>query len=75
VYLSYLMLRALASSDMTAAQQREADERLGQMAAAVARSRRHAVARVHSVVNVPIRGGHQTASFRKDPARRVPDRA
>jgi hypothetical protein len=75
VYLSYLMLRALAPCELTAAQQREEDERLGRMAAAVARCRRHGIARVHAVAIMPFRGGRQPESFRNGPARRAPDRA
>jgi hypothetical protein len=37
VYQPYVMLRNLAPRDMTRGEQREADEQLGQLAAAVAR--------------------------------------
>jgi hypothetical protein len=40
VYGTHLMLRALTPQDITAAEQREASEQLGKVAAALARGRR-----------------------------------
>jgi hypothetical protein len=40
VYGSYVMLRTAAPQDMTAAEQREAGEQLGRVAASLARGRR-----------------------------------
>jgi hypothetical protein len=71
VLLPYQMLRNLAPREMTADQQREADEQLGQIAAAVARSGRRVTAQVHAVSALAARDGHQRPAFRKSgPARR-----
>jgi hypothetical protein len=48
VYLPYQMQRNLAPREMTANQQREADEQLGQLAAAVTRWGHRVAARVHA---------------------------
>jgi hypothetical protein len=76
VYLSCLMLSVLAPSDLTAAQQRAADEQLGQMAAALMRSQRRVAARTHAITAIPGRAKPRSAVFRKShPARRAAGRA
>jgi hypothetical protein len=76
VYLPYLMLRTLTPWDMTAAQQREADEQLGEIAAAASRCSRRAAARTLAVATMPVRRGRQPADFRNNgSARRAPRRA
>ncbi len=70
MYPSYLMLRSLAPLDITGPQQREADEQLGQIAAAVARRRRRVAARAHAIAARPGRGKRPSVTFRNDhPAR------
>jgi len=59
MYQPYLMLRTLGSPDMTAAQQREADDQLGQTVAAMARRGRRLAARAHAVATMPVRAGRQ----------------
>jgi hypothetical protein len=59
VYATHLMLRALAPQDMTAAQQREASEQLGKVAAALARSRRRLAGRAHAVATMLTSGDGQ----------------
>ena len=71
MYLPYVMLRNLAPPEMTPAEQREADEQLGQTAAALARYGHRVAARVHAAAALAARDGHQRAAFRKTgPARR-----
>jgi hypothetical protein len=53
VYLSYQMLSNLAPREMTADEQREIDEQLGQLAAAVARWGHRVAAQVHAVAGSP----------------------
>jgi hypothetical protein len=55
MYLPYLMLRNLAPRGMTAGEQREADEQLGQITAAVARWGRRVAAQAHAVAALPDR--------------------
>jgi hypothetical protein len=57
--MTQLTLRALAPQDMTAAQRREADEQLGRVAAALARSKRRLAGRRYSVAAMPRRGHSQ----------------
>jgi hypothetical protein len=59
VLLPYQMLRNLAPREMTAGQQREADEQLGKIAAAVARSGHRVAGPVQGVPVLPARNGHQ----------------
>jgi hypothetical protein len=54
VYIPYLMLRSLMPAEMTASEQRAADEQLGRIVAALARRGRRAPARTES--GSPIRG-------------------
>jgi hypothetical protein len=77
VYFSYLMLRNLAPRGMTAGEQREADEQLGQIAAAAARWGHRLAAQVHAVAAQPPPDRHRPAARRRaGPARRrVPYRA
>jgi hypothetical protein len=65
MFLPYQMLRNLAPREMTAREQREADEQWGQIAAAVARRSHHVAVRVHAVSGLDGRDGHQPATFRK----------
>jgi hypothetical protein len=53
VFQPYLMLRTLAPQNMTAAQQREIDEQLGQVAAAVARCPGDLYQRAHALATRP----------------------
>jgi hypothetical protein len=62
MYVTLMMLRALAPEDMTAAQQREADEQLGKAAAALARSRHRLAGRMRAVATTRSRAGHQSAA-------------
>ncbi len=48
MYLSYQMLSNLAPREMTAGEQRETDEQLGQIVAAVTRWGHRVTARVHA---------------------------
>jgi hypothetical protein len=64
MYFSCLMLRNLASQPMSAAEQRAADEQLGQMAAAVTRATRCIAERAHAVAALPARSRHQARTFR-----------
>jgi len=66
MYPSYLMLRTLAPGEMTGSQQRQADEQLGQLAAALARHRRRVAARAHAIAAAPVRGKRPSAAFRND---------
>lgn len=77
MYLSDQMLRNLAPRETTASQQRENDEYLGQIAAAMARWSHRVAARVQAVAALPSRHGYQPTAFRKaDPTRhRAPHRA
>jgi hypothetical protein len=59
MYQPLLMLRTLGPQDMTAAQQREADEQLGQNVAAAARRGRRLAARAHAVTTKPVRAGRR----------------
>jgi hypothetical protein len=59
------MLSNLAPREMTAREQREADEQRGQIAAAVARRSHHVAARVHAMSGLAGRDGHQPTPFRK----------
>jgi hypothetical protein len=74
MYQPYEMLRNLAPREMTASQQREAEEQRGQTVAAVTRWGRRVGAQVHAVAALPVRRGHQPAAFRKA-RRRAPYRA
>jgi hypothetical protein len=64
MYFSWMMLRNLAAQPMSPAEQRAADEQLGQMAAAVTRTTRCIAERAHAVVAVPVRSRHQARTFR-----------
>ena len=55
MYLSDQMLRNLAPREMTASQQRESDEYLGQITAAMARWSHRVAAQVHAVAALPSR--------------------
>jgi hypothetical protein len=59
VYLSYEILRNLQPREMTAGEQREADEQLGETAAAAARWCHRVAARVHAVAALAARDGHR----------------
>jgi hypothetical protein len=61
VYMTPLMLRALESQDMTAAQRRQADEQLGRIAASLARCRRRLAGRAHAARMFTGSGGQPTA--------------
>jgi hypothetical protein len=65
MYLPYEMLRNLSSREITADEQRKADEQQGQIAAAVARRGHRVAAKVHAVAVLAARDGHQRAAFRK----------
>ena len=65
MYLPYQMLSNLAPHEMTADQQREADEQLGQVTAGVARSGRRVAAQVHAVAALAGRDGHQRPLFER----------
>jgi hypothetical protein len=54
-----LMQRALAPHDMTAAQQREAAEQLGKIAASLARGRRRLARRTHGMTTMLTRADRQ----------------
>jgi hypothetical protein len=54
MYMPYVMLRNLAPGGMTAAEQRQTDEQLGRLVAAMARRGRRVAARTES--GIPIRG-------------------
>jgi hypothetical protein len=63
MYMTLVMLRALAPDDMTAAQQREADEQLGKVAAALARSRHRLAGRVRTAATTRTPPGRLTAAL------------
>jgi hypothetical protein len=65
VYLPDQMLRNLTPREMTAGEQRKADEQRGQIAAAVARWVHRVAAQAHAVATLPARPGHQSEAFRK----------
>ena len=65
MYLSDQMLRNLTPREMTASQQRESDEQLGQIAAALTRWGHRVTAQVHAAAARPGRHGHQPTVFRK----------
>jgi hypothetical protein len=71
MYLSHQMLSNLTPRQMTAGEQREADEQRGQIAAAAARWGRRVAARVHAAAarpdrpDRPARHPHPQAAFRK----------
>ena len=77
MYLPYQMLSNLAPHGMTANQQRERDEQLGQITAEVARSGHRVAAQVHAVASRAPRDGHRRPAFRKAGSvqRRAPRRA
>jgi hypothetical protein len=59
VYGSYVMLRTVAPQDMTAAEQREAGEQLGRVAASLARGRRRLARRARGAAVMQAgSGGH-----------------
>jgi hypothetical protein len=62
MYLPYQLLRNLVPYEMTASQQREADEQQGQIAAAVARRGHRMAVQVHARA---AGDRHQRAAFRK----------
>jgi hypothetical protein len=62
MYLPYQLLRNLVPYEMTASQQREADEQQGQIAAAVARRGHRVAAQVHALA---ARDRYQRVTFRK----------
>ena len=64
MYFSCLMLRSLGPQPMSAAEQRAADEQLGQMAAALTRTTRCIASRAHAVAALPARSRHQARTFR-----------
>jgi hypothetical protein len=65
MYVSHQALRILAPDGMTAAEQREADEQLGRIAAALSRSRSQFAERVRALAGALAPAGHQSAIFRK----------
>lgn len=74
MYFSYLMLRNLTPGTTTAAEQRVADEQLGQAAAALARAGRRVAERAHAMAALPARRGHPPNAFRNSGSgRREPD--
>ena len=69
MYVPYLMLRNLGPQAMTPAEQRRADEQLGQLAAALARATRSLTTRTQAVSGLPAGlYGHSKASVRPAPA-------
>ena len=77
MYLSDQMLRNLTPQEITASQQRESDQQLGQATAALTRWGHRLAAQLHAAAVRPVRPGHQPTFFRKaGPARhRAPHRA
>jgi hypothetical protein len=74
MYFSYLMLRNLTPGTATAAEQRAADEQLGQAAAALARARHRVAQHAHAVTALPARSGRAPKAFRNSGSgRRQPD--
>ena len=74
MYFPYVMLRNLEPQTMTPAEQRLADEQLGQIAATLERTTRRIAARAHAVAALPARRRHQSRTFRESgPGRREPD--
>jgi hypothetical protein len=72
----YVMLRSLEPQTMTPAEQRLADEQLGQIAAALAGTTRRIAAQAHAVAALPARRAHQSRAIRKSgPGHREPDLA
>jgi hypothetical protein len=67
-----LMQRALAPQDMTAAQQREASEQLGKVAASLARGRRRLARRTRAATTTLTRPGRQPVPLTKVAADRRP---
>jgi hypothetical protein len=65
MYVSYQVLRVLAADGMTAAEQREADEQLGRLVAALSRSRRRFAARTQALAGALIPVGPRSTIFRK----------
>jgi hypothetical protein len=65
MYVPYQFLRVLAPDGITAAEQREADEQLGRMAAAVGRSRRRFGGRTRALAGVLAPAGSASTIFRK----------
>jgi hypothetical protein len=67
MYFSYLMLRNLAPGATPAADQRAADDQLGQLAATLARARNRAAQRAHAMIapGQPVTRG--TAARRRPP--------
>jgi hypothetical protein len=72
MYLPYQMLRHLAHQDMTAAEQREADEEPGRIAAAVTRSGRRVTERVPAMAALPAVTGRLWVIFRKGEPAKIP---
>ncbi len=64
MYFSCMMLRNLAPQPMSAAEQRAADEQLGQLAAAVTRTTRCIAERAHAAAALPARSRHQARTLR-----------
>jgi hypothetical protein len=65
MFVSYQILRCLAPDGMTAAEQREADEQLGRIAAAVSQSRRRFAERTRALAGVLAATGRWSTIFRK----------
>ena len=65
MYLPYQMLRNLTPHSATPAEQREADEQLGRIAAAMALSGRRLAGRAHAVAAVRDLAGRRTRAFEK----------
>lgn len=63
MYFSCLMLRNLVPQPMSAAEQRAADEQLGQIAAAVTRTTRCIAERAHAAA-LPVRSRRQARTIR-----------
>ena len=72
MYFSCLMLRNLVSQPTSAAEQRAADEQLGQMAAAVTRTTQCIAKRAHAVAALPARSRHQARTHSKSGPERSP---
>ncbi len=64
MYFSCLMLRNLVPQPMSAAEQRAADEQLGQIAAAVTRTTRCIAGRAHAAAALPVRSRRQARTIR-----------
>jgi hypothetical protein len=69
MFWSYQLMRGLSAQTPTQQQQREADERLGCMAAAISRSVGEVYGFVRTAASVVGNGGRVDTSFRKNSRR------